>query len=314
MFPLFIPSYHRPDKLLTVELFLAHGWSPKMIYVVVDDEGGDEAEYRAACERYGVNLRVFCLAEARAKHDFVFRQFAGRRSVGVARNWFPELARAEGFDRYFVIDDDTRNLDIFHHGVRYAISLPSAATPKRGELVERVVEAVFGFMRERHIGHFGLSQTGEIFGGCTSILLRKKVMNFSFYDLEYMHGGERGFLDIDTSQFAGMYNEGLFCGSFGSGLVLCQTPAATSPGGSTEMYQSARMIVQALEVPIQFPSAVYAEHQKMNGGRIHHHIVNKYLMPRLLKVPGGRGNIAWDTYPEDVPFTNQPKRKGVLCD
>lgn len=31
--------------------------------------------------------------------------------------------------------------------------------------------------------------------------------------------------------------------------------------------------------------------------------------PKLLKVAEDeRGNIAWDTYPEDYPFTNEPKR------
>lgn len=61
--------------------------------------------------------------------------------------------------------------------------------------------------------------------------------------------------------------------------------------------------------PIQFPSAIWAEKQKMNGNRIHHRIDYRYLAPKLLKVKKSeRGNIAWDTYPEDYPFTNEPKR------
>ena len=30
-------------------------------------------------------------------------------------------------------------------------------------------------------------------------------------------------------------------------------------------------------------------------------------MPKIIK--GKRTNIAWDTYKEDYPFTNEPKRK-----
>ena len=47
----------------------------------------------------------------------------------------------------------------------------------------------------------------------------------------------------------------------------------------------------------------------MNGGRVHHRINGRYLIPKILKIEGGRDNIAWDTYEEDVPFTNEPKRK-----
>ena len=59
-------------------------------------------------------------------------------------------------------------------------------------------------------------------------------------------------------------------------------------------------------MPIQFPSLCYAEKQKKNGGRLHHKITNKNLAPRIIK--GKRNNIAWDSYLEDVPFTNEPIR------
>ena len=48
----------------------------------------------------------------------------------------------------------------------------------------------------------------------------------------------------------------------------------------------------------------------MNGNRVHHRINYRYLAPKLLKVEENeRGNIAWDSYPEDFPFTNEPKRR-----
>ena len=64
---------------------------------------------------------------------------------------------------------------------------------------------------------------------------------------------------------------------------------------------------KSLIIPIQYPSLCYAEKQIKNGGRLHHHIKNKNLSPRIIK--GKRDNIAWDTYKEDTPFTNEPKRK-----
>ena len=116
-------------------------------------------------------------------------------------------------------------------------------------------------------------------------------------------------LPEDTPVFVGMMNEGLFTGSYGCGSVLLQKQSATQKGGLTDLYNECKLLNKALVCPIQFPSAIYGEKQKMNGGRLHHHINNRYLMPRVLKGDGSFDNIAWDTYPEDKPFTNEPKRK-----
>ena len=59
--------------------------------------------------------------------------------------------------------------------------------------------------------------------------------------------------------------------------------------------------------PIQYPSAIYAERQVMNGNRIHHRIEYKYLAPMIMK--GKRSNIEWDAYPEDTPFKNEPRNR-----
>lgn len=82
---------------------------------------------------------------------------------------------------------------------------------------------------------------------------------------------------------------------------------ATSKGGLTDLYNECKLYNKAMVTPIQFPSAIYAERQVMNGNRLHHRIMYRYLAPKLLKSKD-RSNIAWDTYEEDYPFTNEPKR------
>ena len=132
-------------------------------------------------------------------------------------------------------------------------------------------------------------------------------MNTTFILTRYMYRGERGVQDDDTSQFAGIMNEGLFTGSYGDGLILLQTQSATAKGGLTDLYNECKLLNKSLVTPIQYPSAIHAEKQKKNGARLHHHIKSKYLFPMILKGTK-RDNIAWDTYPEDYPFTNEPKR------
>lgn len=131
-------------------------------------------------------------------------------------------------------------------------------------------------------------------------------MNTTFYLMPYVYRGERGVQDDDTSMFVGMLNEGYFAGSLQFGVILQQQQSATQAGGLTELYNECKLLNKAMITPIQFPSAIYGERQTMNGNRLHHRINYRYLAPMLMN--GKRSNIAWDTYPEDVPFTNEPKR------
>lgn len=300
MIDIFIPSYHRPDNLKTVRYYERLGWDVKKLHVVVDDEADDIADYEKEAERVGFNLHVFDMAEARERYDYVHRPTESRRSAGQARNMFYEIAEGLGIDLYMVQDDDTRDYEIKRMGRHL-----------RGATLEDVTRffgAVEEFMRKRRIGLFGVSQTGDFIGGTNDKLLRNKVMNTTFIWRRFMYRGERGVQDNDTSQFLGVMNEGYFTGSTGDGLVLQQTQSATAKGGLTDLYKEAKLLNKALVCPIQYPSAVHAEKQAKNGGRVHHHIKSRYIYPRILR-SDSVDNIAWDTYPEDDVFTHEPNRR-----
>ena len=299
MIDIFIPSYHRADNLKTAHYYTKVGWDPKNIHVFIDSEADDRDEYLMLSEKLGFNLFVFDMDEARRRYDYVHRASISRRSAGQARNMFYDYAAERGIEFYMVQDDDTQHYQVKSHGKRI-----------RNATLEDITitfENVKLLMYKRRIGCFGISQTGDFIGGQNKKLLRNKVMNTTFILTRYMYRGERGVQDDDTSQFAGIMNEGLFTGSYGDGLVLQQVQSATAKGGLTDLYNECKLLNKALVVPIQFPSAVIAERQKKNGGRLHHRITSRYLYPRLLKGTK-RDNIAWDTYPEDYPFTNEPKR------
>lgn len=299
MIDIFIPSYHRPYNLKTVKYFHKIGWDINKIHVFIDDETDDVKDYEKVANEIGFNLYVFDMKEARRRYDYVHRASISRRSAGQARNMFYDYAKKMGIEFYLVQDDDTVSYQIKRFG-RYV---------RLATLDDILVtfNNVKELMYKRHIGCFGISQTGDFIGGENKKLIRNKVMNTTFILTKYIYRGERGVQDDDTSQFVCIMNEGLFTGSYGDGLVLNQTVSAVSKGGLTDLYNECKLLNKALVTPIQFPSAIYAERQKKNGGRLHHHIVSKYLYPRILKGTE-RDNIAWDTYPEDYPFTNEPKR------
>lgn len=304
MVDIFIPSYHRPDNCKTVNYYLKLGYDPKKIHVFLDSEADDIEEYKKNLDPLGVNIHVFDMNEARERYDYIHRASPSLRSAGQARNMFMDFAKENGIDFYMVQDDDTQNLQlrIFTLYVRVAVI----------DDLLRYFEWMEMFMRKHHIGLFGLSQTGDMYSSSTidKRLFRRKVMNTTFVLLPYVYRGERGVQDNDTSLYTGVMNEGYFTGSLRSGLTLLQTLSATSKGGLTDLYNECKLYNKAMVTPLQFPSAIHAEKQPMNGGRIHHRINYRYLFPCIMK--GDRSNIEWDAYPEDVPFTNEPKRNFKL--
>lgn len=299
MINIFIPSYHRWENLKTVNYFIKIGWKPELIHVVIDNEADDIKQYKKMSEKKGFKLHIFEQKEARERYDYVHRASISRRSAGQARNMFYDIAKNLNIEFYMVQDDDTQR-----HHIRYKNK--NIRKANKNDIVN-TFEAIKEFMYKRRIGCFGLSQSGDFYGGTHIYFLRKKIMNTTFVLTKYLYRGEKGVQDNDTSQFVGMMNEGFFTYSLGDGLVLEQTPSVSAKGGLTDLYKECKLLNKSLVTPIQFPSAIIAEKQKMNGGRLHHRIKNRYLYPRLLKGTV-RSNIAWDTYPEDYPFTNEPKR------
>lgn len=307
--PLFVPSYHRADSLKTLRLAKKYNWAPDKIWVFIDSEADDKAEYEETCSRYGCHLVVFDIDEARERYDYIFSPSKARRSVGQARNMFQDFAKQNGIEFYCVQDDDSLRLETKPLGIG-KVSCGAHKTTQ-SELYN-VIAGIEEMMRKRHIGLFGLPQTGDMFAVTTRLMLWK-VMNFSFYLLPYIYRGERGEQDEDTAMYAGLLNEGYFTGSMASGITLKQSPSAVAKGGLTELYQTNKLLQKSLICAIQFPGAIHGEKQVMNGGRLHHRIGYRYLRPCLLRArEGERDNIAWDTFSEDVPFTNEPKREVTI--
>ncbi len=299
MIDIFIPSYHRPYNLKTVRYFLKIGWDTKKIHLFIDSEADDRADYEAVAKKNGINLYIFDMDEARRRYDYVHRASVSRRSAGQARNMFYDYAKKLGIEFFMIQDDDTTGYQVKNYG-KYL---------RKATLEDIMItfENIKNFMYKRHIGCFGISQTGDFIGGINKKLLRNKVMNTTFILTKYIYRGERGVQDEDTSQFATIMNEGLFTGSLADGIVLSQTGSCKAKGGLTDLYNECKLLNKALVTVIQYPSAIFAERQEKNGGRLHHHIVSRYLYPRILRGTE-RDNIAWDTYSEDIPFTNEPKR------
>lgn len=294
--PIYICSYKRAHELMSCKTMIyKYSYPPGRIYVLVDDESPEMVEeYRVATRALGVNLHVFSIEEARERFDFVFRRLQSQRAAGMARNMIHLVAEKNGHECYVVMDDDT---------MHFESKIEKKAT---AEMIQGLFVAMIELIKKHRIGLFGLLQSGDYMTGKSieRSLYRRKVMNLFFVNSRYLKAGERGTQDDDTAQFCNLWHQGMFTGSLADGVVLHQRPSATHRGGLTDIYIEGGLLFKALMCVVQFPSAVVATKQKMNGNRIHHKITYKYMAPMLLKKPGWpRSNIAWDTYDEDGIIT-----------
>lgn len=300
----FIPSYHRPKNIKTARYLKKIGWDMSKVTVFVDSETDDIEQYRDTAKEMGFNIHVFDMEDARRRYDYVHRASISRRSAGQARNTFQDYATSIGIDFYLVMDDDTEHF----------VSFMQRRKIKDVDVIRRTFEALEDLMRRRKIGVMALSQTGDFIGGYDPKIFLRKVMNTTFYLLPYIYRGERGVQDDDTSMFVGICNEGLFTGTMNHAVVLQQTPSATQEGGLTDLYNECRLLNKALVTVIQFPSAIVAEYQPSNGGRLHHRINYKYLAPCVIKGRKEADNIAWDKWEEDYPFSNENRLCKHKCE
>jgi hypothetical protein len=278
---------------------LKMGWPPEKITVFIDSEADDQDEYKSVSESVGFNLHVFDMDTARSRFDYVHRPSPSLRSAGQARNMFHDYAKEKGIDFFNVQDDDTSRFEVRIYGNYTRIAKPDD--------IQTCFAQVEKMMRKHKIGLFGLSQCGEMFAKDDHKMIRYKVMNCSFCLNEMLRAGERGVQDDDASMFVNAMNEGLFCVSLRTGIVLKQCMSATQSGGLTDLYNECKLLNKSLVCPIQFPSSIKATRQKKNGNRLHHQVNYRYLFPKIMK--GERYNLAWDTYPEDTPFTCAPQHE-----
>lgn len=295
---IFIPSYHRSDNLKSVRYLAEIGWEMSRVVVFIDNEAGDGADYEEQARTYGFSLEVLDFQEQIKRYDYVHRAPKSLRSVGQWQNAFCEYAEKNRIGFYCYMDDDTSGFEIKLQGRYQKVEV-------RKGLLSYVFGEVVSMMEERGLGAFALPQTGDFIGGETKRLWMPKMMNCIIYQTGFVRRGMRGCLDVDTSQFTGIWNEGLFCGSLADGVTLKQTPSGVSGGGLTALYHEQRLVVKSLVVPIQFPSAVYAERQEKNGGRLHHHIDYRFLAPKILKGGQDKDNLNWRKWEEDRIFTNE---------
>lgn len=292
----FIPSWKRSDRLHTIHTLQKLGVPSHCIHVVIDDEDPAGVEsYRKTCAKKGLVLDVFDFEKEKSSYKFIF---PGKRTAAIARNCIWKMAEKHGLDHYFVMDDDVLLVSVYAASGRLYKFYDA-------KIFNTVLDMMYEFMKRRHIGIFGFSQSGDFFSYIEYVrkLYRKKTMNFLCYLTKYSRGTEFGNLDTDALQFCNLCNLGLFSGSIGCGLVISMHASAKKKGGLTKIYKKQSLLYKSLSIPIVYPSASKGSYIEQIG-RLHHKNNYRYLQPCVIRNtedPDAVDNIAWDTWAEDFP-------------
>ena len=278
-FAAFILTHGRPDRVMTLPLLRARGYTGR-VYLVIDDEDKAADEYR---EQYGDSVLMFSKeAIARDPRYDQADNLLDRRVIFFARNACWDLAREVGV-RYFIeLDDDYTSFQYRRVGLKPGADAPGYHGWKVHSL-DRVLEAMIDFLEATPTLTIAMSQGGDHFGGSdanTSARFMRKAMNSFVLDVERPFPF-LGRINEDVNTYTLLGSRGHLFFTYRP-LQLDQMPTQANPGGMSEMYLDSGTYVKSFYTVIHHPSSVCLRTMGRTDRRLHHSINWVRTVPRIL--------------------------------
>ena len=280
-FACFILSHGRADNVKTYDCLRKQGYTGK-IFIVVDDEDKQVGEYR---ERYGGEVIVFSKEEA-ARITDPMDNFHDRRTPLFARNALWGIAKSVGVDYFLELDDDYSEIIFkFDNQLRWAGSITSYE-------FDKIFDAHIDFLRTTPTTVIALAQGGDFIGGPgglfgKKIFLRRKTMNAFFCRTDrpfYFYGT----MNDDVNGYLRNGNIGIL--HFTNNLLSVQQGATQqNKGGITELYLDRGTYHKSFYSVMIAPSAVKISTLGPSDPRIHHRIIWRLAVPKIIDAKWKKG-------------------------
>lgn len=274
-FAAFILTNRRPDRVITYDSLRAAGYTGP-VYLLVDDLDPTRAEYLA---RFGEQVVIFDKA-AIAKTFDQADNFNDMRAIIYARNASFEVAKQLGIRRFIQLDDDYT-----HFSWRFGQDLSYRFAMIRN--LDAVFARLLTFFEESGVHSLAVAQGGDYVGGedgsndnAKHVRALRKCMNtficstdrpFQFVgrineDVNtYTHVASKGFLFLTTNQ-----------------VSIQQKQTQTNKGGMTEMYLDSGTYLKSFYTVMMQPSSVTVRFSQAMGGRLHHQVIWRNTVPKIL--------------------------------
>jgi hypothetical protein len=276
----FILTHGRADRVLTYDTLRRCGYTGK-VYIVIDDEDKQEAQYRA---KYGDQVLQFSKAEIAKTFD-EGDNFGDRRAIIYARNACWDLARQVGC-RYFIqLDDDYKQFSYsFVEGVGF-ISLGT----KPIKCLDGVWDSMLSFFESSNALSVAMSQSGDWIGGKQGNTAKeiakgeraRKAMNSFICSVERQFRFI-GRINEDVNTYAGLGLTGsLFFTCFYVALHQMQTQQST--GGMSDLYMDSGTYVKSFYTSMYAPSCSKVKMLQTSHSRLHHCVKWGRAVPKILR-------------------------------
>lgn len=269
---IFIISHGRADNIKTLGAFQRCGYT-KDYYIVIDDEDEQGPRYH---ELYGDRVIEF----KKSDYDWVDTCDLIPSRIGSVfpRNALHDIATRMGYEYYAVFDDDYISFRLISARNAYLRHAPIRC-------FDKVLEAMFEFVRDSGVDCAAFSQIGDFIGGLNSgninnSEVRRKVMNtFICRTDRRLKWVGRGNEDVNLYVTEGIRGK-IFITNFMVAIVPSQTQALK--GGLTEFYREYGTYNKSMYTVIQAPSAVKISVVGDKHPRIHHAAKQVNYMPCIL--------------------------------
>jgi hypothetical protein len=276
-FAVFILTHGRAERVYTLATLASHNYTGR-VYLVVDDEDPELAQYRA---RYGAAVLTFSKAEIAARFD-QGDNFTDRRAIFYARNACFDLARAVGVRYFLELDDD-------YSGFYYRFDASRRYGNWKLEPLDWLFSAVVDYLAATPFASIAISQGGDHIGGGASkptIGAKRKAMNSFFCDVERPFAF-LGRVNEDVNTYTAAQRAGLAFLTI-VGAQLNQKATQSNAGGMSGLYADAGTFVKSFYTVMYAPScarvAVLRDPRGAGGhARIHHVIDWNATAPKILR-------------------------------
>ena len=278
-FAVFILTHGRVDSVYTFKTLRQQGYTGK-IYLLCDNEDKQITKYKNV---YGTDtVIVFNKQDAMDITDSG-DNFKKRNSVVFARNWNFKVASDLGLTHFWQLDDDYTRFD-------YSLNAEMQYTTSNNKIskLDDLLESMMDFMDTTPFHSIAFAQGGDFIGGQECTLLKRmrndeiyrKVMNSFLFRVDrpvqfmgrmnddvnmYVEHGRRGVLLMTTPQ-----------------LRLQQKVTQQDDGGMTEAYLDFGTYVKSFYSVMYAPSCVKISELGTTDRRIHHQIVWKHAVPKII--------------------------------
>ena len=278
-FAVFILTHGRADSVYTFKTLREQGYTGK-IYLFCDNEDKQIAKYK---NLYGSDTVIVFNKQDAIDNTDSGDNFKKRNSVVYARNINFKIAAELGLTHFWQLDDDYTRFDYsLNEEMQYTTS-----NNKIGKL-DDVLAAMVNFIDTTPFHSIAFAQGGDFIGGegCTLLSrmrkdeIYRKVMNSFLFKVDrpvqfmgrinedvnmYVEWGRRGILFMTSPQ-----------------LRLQQVVTQQNSGGLTDIYLELGTYTKSFYTVMYAPSCVKISEVGTTDRRIHHQVMWKYAVPKIL--------------------------------